>query len=156
MTESLADLAKRTDATIAAARAELVRGIRDAAKAGMTQTQIAREIGRSQPEVNRLLRFHGTSPLGIKLRKNLSAVRDELAAAGGANLRVFGSVSRGEDDGESDVDLLVDLETPMSLMQISALENRLADILDAKVDLVRAASLRPDLKDEVLGSAVPL
>jgi len=156
MTESLANLAKRTDATVAAARAELVRGIRDAARAGMTQTQIANEVGRSQPEVNRLLRFHGTSPLSLRLRERAGDVRRELGRSGGGNVRVFGSVARGEDDADSDIDLLVDLETPMSLMQISALENRLADILGARVDLVRAASLRPDIKDEILSTAVPL
>jgi len=154
--ESLRDIAKRTDATVAAARSELVAAIREASRNGMTQTEIARATGRSQPEINRLLRFHGTSPLGMRLRKNLAAVRDELEAAGAANLRVFGSVSRGEDDEKSDIDLLVNLETPMSLMQISALENRLADILEARVDLVLERSLRPDIKDDIIATAVPL
>jgi len=156
MADSLGDIARRTDATVAAARAELVAAVREASRRGMTQTQIAKEIGRSQPEVNRLLRFHGTSSLGLRLRERSAEVRETLARAGGTNVRVFGSVSRGEDDEKSDIDLLVDLEVPMSLMQISALENRLAEILEAKVDLVRAAKLRPDLKDEILVSAVPL
>lgn len=47
----------------ARARAELVRAVRAAAAQGMTQSHIAQCIGRSQPDVPRLLRFHGTSPL---------------------------------------------------------------------------------------------
>jgi len=154
--EALRDIAQRTDAAVSAARAELVSAIRAASRSGMTQSQIAREIGRSQPEVNRLLRFHGTSPLGMRLRERTSEVRQELADAGGFNVRVFGSVSRGEDDAESDIDLLVHLTEPMGLMQLSALERRLSEILDATVDLIPDSSIRPDLREEILESAVHL
>jgi len=154
--ESLAQIARRVDAAVTQARADLVRAVRQASAEGMTQTAIAREIGRSQAEVNRLLRFHGTSTLGMKLRDSAAEVRSELAAAGGVNVRVFGSVARGDDDDQSDVDLLVDLRRPMSLMELSGLERRLAEIIGATVDLVPESSVRPDIKDEVVMSAVPL
>lgn len=83
-------MARRTDETTSQARAELVGAVRRAASEGMTQTQIAREIGRSQPEVSRLLRFHGTSPLARRLRGNASRVRQIVAEAGGGRVRVFG------------------------------------------------------------------
>ena len=68
MDTSLADVARQSDAAVRHARDELVRAVRDAAAAGLSQTQIAQEIGRSQPEVSRLLRFHGTTPLARRLR----------------------------------------------------------------------------------------
>lgn len=156
MTESLADLAKRTDATIAAARAELVRGIREAARAGKTQTQIAREVGRSQPEVNRLLRFHGTSPRALALRSATPEVLQVLRAAGGDNVRVFGSVATGNDNDESDVDIVFTMRTAVGLMQLSALERRIAELIGIDVDLVPESSLRPRIRDRVLEEAIPL
>ncbi len=156
MTESLAELATRTDAAIAAARAELVRGVREAARAGMTQTQIAREIGRSQPEVNRLLRFHGTSPRAMALRNAAPDVVRFLRSVGGDNVRVFGSVATGRDNDESDIDILFKLRTPVSLMQLSAIERHLAELIGIDVDLVPESSLRPRIKERVLAEAVPL
>lgn len=80
-----------------------------------------------------------------------------LAARHGArNLRVFGSVARGEADPASDLDLLVELEPGRSLIDLGAL---LADIeteLGARVDLVTEAGLRPALRERVLRDAVPL
>ena len=57
MKESLAEIAASSDAAMAKARMKLVAGVREAARAGMTQTEIAAQIGRSQPEVSRLLRL---------------------------------------------------------------------------------------------------
>jgi len=156
MTESLGDLARRTDATIAAARADLVRGVREAARAGMTQTQIAREIGRSQPEVNRLLRFHGTSPRAMALRSAAPEILRYLRSVGGDNVRVFGSVATGSDTDESDVDLLFNMHQPVSLMGLSAIERHLAELIGIDVDLVTESSLRPRIKERVLTEAVPL
>ncbi len=50
---------RRSDAAVRGARAELVNTLREASRQGLTQAQIAQLIGRSQPEVSRLLRFHG-------------------------------------------------------------------------------------------------
>lgn len=122
----------------------------------MTQTEIAQQIGRSQPEVSRLLRFHGTSSLARRLRSNASRVREIVAEAGGARVRVFGSVATGQDRPDSDVDLLFTMSEPLSLMELGRLEQRLADVIGAPVDLVPDAALRPDLRDRVLDEAVTL
>lgn len=103
---TLAEVARVSDRAVADARADLIRAVRDAAAHGMTQQQTAREIGRSQPEVWRLLRFHGSTPLGRRLRAHRAEVLGLVEAAGGGNVRVFGSVSVGQDGPESDVDLL--------------------------------------------------
>ena len=68
---------------------------REAARQGLTQKQIAQLIGRSQPEVSRLLRFHGRSPLALRLRRHSREVRHLIDQAGGSNVRVFGSVATG-------------------------------------------------------------
>ncbi|MDQ2852376.1 MAG: nucleotidyltransferase domain-containing protein [Actinomycetota bacterium] len=156
MAMDLAEVARHTDEVTAQARLELVSAVRRAAAQGLTQTQIAQAIGRSQPEVSRLLRFHGTSPLAYRLRRNAERVRQSVAEAGGTRVRVFGSVASGEDRPDSDVDLLFAMGHPLSLMQLGRLEQQLADLLDAPVDLVPESALRPDLRERVMREAVSL
>ena len=152
----LVEVARRSDTAVRDARAELVRAVREAARQGLTQKQIAQLIGRSQPEVSRLLRFHGRSPLALRLRRHSREVRRLIDQAGGSNVRVFGSVATGAEHAGSDVDLLFDMGTPMGLIELGALERRLSELLDASVELVPASALRPDLRDRVLAEAVPL
>lgn len=152
----LMEVARQTDEVTAQARAALVRAVREAAARGMTQTQIAREIGRSQPEVSRLLRFHGTSPLARNVRRNADEIRHLVAEAGGTSVRVFGSVARGDDRADSDVDLLFTMKEPLSLMQWGRLEQRLAHLLGVPVDLVPESALQPHLRERVMSEAVAL
>ncbi|AZI57524.1 toxin-antitoxin system toxin subunit [Nakamurella antarctica] len=152
----LAEVARHSDEITAQARAELVRAVRQANAQGMMQSQIAREIGRSQPEVSRLLRFHGTTPLARNLRRNASQVRQLVAEAGGTRVRVFGSVAMGNDHPGSDVDLLFTTMGPLSLMQLGRLEQRISDLLGAPIDLVPESALRPDLRERVYAEAVLL
>lgn len=152
----LAEVARRSDETVRDARAALVHAVREAAKQGLTQAQIAALIGRSQPEVSRLLRFQGRGPLGLRLRRHAREVRELVDQAGGSNVRVFGSVASGAEHAGSDIDLLFDMSIPMGLMELGALERRLSELLGADVDLIPAAALRPDLRDRVLAEAVML
>ena len=62
------------------------------------------------------------------------------------NLRVFGSVARGEDRPGSDVDLLVDLPPHMGLLGLGRAQADLEAILGAKVDLVPASDLKPAVR----------
>lgn len=86
--------------------------------------------------------------------------RDRLLAVaerhGARNLRVFGSVARGEADAASDLDLLVDLEPGRSLVDLGALLVELEAELGTRVDVVTEAGLRPALRGRVLRDAVPL
>lgn len=156
MTSSLGEVARQADRRIAQARAELVGAVREAAAAGMTQTQIAAEIGRSQPEVSRLLHFHGTSSLARRLRKHAAEVKRLVAEAGGSNVRVFGSVAAGEDREDSDIDLLFTMGRPLSLMQLSLLERAVSRVVGCSVDVVPDSVLRPELRDRILAEAVAL
>lgn len=137
-------------------RKMLVDSVRFGAAAGLTQRQISDAIGRSQPEVSRLLRFHGRTPLGRLVEAERRSLLGLVAAAGGKNVRVFGSVSRGEDKMGSDVDLLVDFIKPVSLFGLSRLESAAASILGVTVDVVPSATLRPNVAENVRAEAVPL
>lgn len=156
MPESLEEIARRCDAAVAAARRELVSAVRRAHAAGMTQDQIGVLIGRSQPEVNRLLRFHGSTDHARALRGASAQIRAAVRAAGGRHVRVFGSVARDADSPDSDIDLLFDMRRPLSLMELSALERHLSRIVGAHVDLVPEQALRPDLRDTILHEAIAL
>jgi uncharacterized protein len=78
------------------------------------------------------------------------------ARHGARNLRVFGSVARGEADPASDLDLLVDLEPGRSLVDLGALLVELEAELGMRVDVVTEAGLRPVIRERVLRDAVPL
>lgn len=154
--EPLASVAERCDAAVEAARTELVTAVRRAHAQGMTQSEIAAQIGRSQPEVNRLLRFHGSSTRARALRDNSARVRAAVKEAGGTKVRVFGSTADGTDRPDSDVDLLFEMRKPLSLMQLSTLELELSRLIGARVDLVPESSIRPDVRERILNQAVPL
>ena len=80
-----------------------------------------------------------------------------LAAAHGAhNVRVFGSVVRGDAAEGSDVDVLVKLDDDRSLLDHVALRQDLEDLLGSEVDVVTEGSLHRLLRDRILAEAVPL
>jgi uncharacterized protein len=96
------------------------------------------------------------TPLGRRVRQHRQALLDAVAEAGGSNLRVFGSVARGEDRHDSDVDLLVDLPKATGLFALQALEGRLRRILKVDVDLSPAGSLKPRVRAEAEAEAILL
>ena len=87
----------------------------------------------------------------------LAAHRKEILdlahARGSSNVRVFGSVARGEDDESSDLDLLVDFPAGTSLLAVIGLENALRDLLGIPVDVGPADALRTDMRARVLAEA---
>ena len=76
--------------------------------------------------------------------------------SGARNIRVFGSVARGESDSRSDIDFLVDLDQGRSLLDLGRLQRALEELLDQKVDVVSARGLREQVRQHVLRDAVPL
>ena len=86
--------------------------------------------------------------------------RDEIlrisAKHGAYNVRIFGSVARGEADGESDIDVLVDLEAGRNLLDLGGLLMDLQELLQCQVDVVTERGLRPRIRERVLAEAVPL
>ncbi len=96
----------------------------------------------------------------MDLSKLLEEKRKEIlqiaARRGARNVRVFGSVVRGEADAESDIDFLVDLEPGRSLLDLGGLWSDLNSLLPVKVDVVTEKGLRKRIRERVLKEAVPL
>lgn len=96
----------------------------------------------------------------MNLEERLKDKREDilqLAAKHGAyNVRVFGSVARGEADAKSDVDFLVEMEPGRSLFDLGGLLMELQDLLDCPVDIVTDKGLRDRIREQVLTEAVPL
>lgn len=81
----------------------------------------------------------------------------QIAAKHGAqNVRIFGSVARGEADSKSDVNLLVEFKRGTTLLSHAALVEELEDLLGVKVDVVSERGLRDRVKERVLGEAIAL
>ena len=70
------------------------------------------------------------------------------------SLALFGSVSRGEAEPGSDVDLLVEFDGPVGYFGLFALQDHLESVLGRKVDLGTRDSLKPRIRERVLGECV--
>lgn len=96
----------------------------------------------------------------MNIAKLLKDRRNEIlriaAKYGARNVRLFGSVARGEEIQDSDVDFLVDLEPGRSLFDLGGLLMDLQDLLSCKVDVITEKGLRPRIRDRVLKEAKPL
>ena len=143
----------------------------------MTDT-LAAALGRSQPEVGRLLHrvdlVHAPGDVALAhggphaptdapapetmLSRVLGRHRDAIVAAaarnGGTNVRVFGSVARGEDGPESDVDLLVDLDPGTGLLSLGRMEVELTELLGRPVDIIPARMIKPHVAATVQAVAL--
>lgn len=91
---------------------------------------------------------------------DLHRKRDEIlriaARHGARNIRVCGSAARGEDRADSDLDLLVEMESGRSLLDLVALGQDLEDLLHRKVDILTDSSVHPAIRPHVLADARPL
>ena len=96
----------------------------------------------------------------MDINELIEAKRDEIlriaAKHGARNVRIFGSVARGEATEQSDVDFLVDMEPGRSLFDLAGLYVDLEALLDRKVDVVTTRGISPYLKDRILAEARPL
>lgn len=90
------------------------------------------------------------------LRRQRAALLEAATSNGVTNVRVFGSVARREASSTSDVDLLVDLETDRTLVDLAAFREDATAILGAQVDAATLDVLKPSVQEEALREAVPL
>ena len=155
-------------------------------RAGLTQAELARRAATSQPAVaryesgvaspsvatlERLLRAAGerlelgssparptnlAGPLSVRLRSRRTEVLDAARRAGARDVRVFGSVARGDEGPTSDIDLLVDYDPSAGLAPIIELADDLSRLLDAKVEVSPVAILKPSVRRTALAEAIAL
>jgi uncharacterized protein len=86
-------------------------------------------------------------------RRQILALAEKYGAR---NVRIFGSVARGEAHPDSDVDFLVELEPGRSLFDLGGLLYELQSLLGVEVDVVTEKGLRPRIRETVLREAIPL
>jgi len=97
--------------------------------------------------------YGSSSHIALGEREDINRI---AAAHGARNVRVFGSVRRGESTDSSDLDLLVDMAEGRSLLDLVALGDDLEEALGVVVDVVTEKSLSPYLRDRILAEAVSL
>jgi uncharacterized protein len=152
-----------------------------ATRVGTSQSAIARyEGGRtvpSLPTLERVLRACGrqlalnaldgtdpvpssvraaTGPRGRLLRRKRRALLDVLQRAGARNVRVFGSVARGEDTATSDIDFLIELPPEATLIDLARVRREVSDVLRVPVDVMTADLLKPAVQDRAEREAISL
>jgi predicted nucleotidyltransferase/DNA-binding XRE family transcriptional regulator len=141
------------------------------ARARVAQSVVsAYESGSRQPGVEMIRKLVNAAgfelTLGLtrrhrsRLQRLVDSNRRDLVTAltnlGASNIRVFGSVARGDDGPDSDIDLLVDVDNSTGLFALGTMRSTAEAILGNSVDVVPANSLKPDAADRILSEAVPL
>lgn len=171
MDERPADLLRAARRQAGLSQAEFAK------RAGITQSVVsAYETAARQPSLPTLARLvaatgldldvrlrrppspagHLSGRLGARLREHQQQVRLIAARHGLTNVRVFGSVVRGEETETSDVDLLVDAAPGVGLLGLGRCQQELEELLQATVDLVPAEGLKPGVAGAVAADTVPL
>jgi predicted nucleotidyltransferase/DNA-binding XRE family transcriptional regulator len=151
-------------------QAELAR------RAGTSQAMVARyETGVASPTVRtlrRLLQVTGrdlelsdtseraarpASPIAGSLREHRAEIKAAAELVGAHNVRVFGSVARGEETPESDVDLLVDFPArERGLLPLLTLARQVEQLVGRPVDVAAVEVMAEPVRDRALAEAVPL
>ena len=141
------------------ARLRRALALRAMVASGMTQRQIAEELGVSQPAVSQQLKaardLDAVDPQ-VLVEAAGPVLKDLAAARGYSQLAVFGSVARGLADNASDVDLLAQAPAGTSSFDFVRFQRLLTDVLGRHVDLVEWGGLKPSLDDDIRREAVEL
>lgn len=87
------------------------------------------------------------------VERKREAILDVAARHGARNVRIFGSVARGDDRPDSDVDFLVDMEADRSLLDLIGLSQELEALLERKVDVLTDQSLAPSVRQRIANEA---
>lgn len=103
-----------------------------------------------------MIRATNTFDFSELLRRRRAEILAAASRHGATNVRVFGSVARGEADASSDVDFLVDLEPGRSVFDLGGLLMDLEEVLGRHVDVATPRSLKERIRARVLAEAVPL
>src|SRR5437016_14683049 len=91
-----------------------------------------------------------------QVRKRRTEIEQLAARYGARNVRVFGSVARGEATPASDVDVLVDFEPGRSLLDQIGFEQDLEALLGCRVEVLAEGGISPYLETRILREALPL
>ena len=151
----------RARAKGAVAQARFEAAIVRAASRGLSQRELAVGASVSQPYVSQLVashsgRFVPRSRLGYVLAAHRRQLLEIVRRYGAHNVKVFGSVARGDDGPSSDIDLLVDIPDDMGLFTLARMELDVQDLLGESVDLVPSRMLKSGVRQSADLDAAPL
>ena len=90
------------------------------------------------------------------VREKREEILKVAARRGAKNVRLFGSLARGEECADSDVDLLVDMEEGRSLLDLSNLLQDMEELLSCRVHVVEPEGLHWAIRERIIKEAVPL
>lgn len=146
-------------------------------RAGVPQSAVsAYERDRKQPSLPVLTRLVGaagfaldlqlvpaaapteafTGPVGRRVQRHRQAIRELLTTGGFARPEVFGSVARGEDRPDSDIDVLVDLPDGVGLFALAGMKRQASELAGVPVDLVPRDGLKPEVAARISADLVLL
>ena len=146
-------------------------------RAGVAQSVIsAYESGRRQPSLPMLLSLIDATghildaelrpartnsrplsgPVGRRVQRHRAQLRRIAGDYNVRDVQVFGSVARGEDSADSDVDLLIKVPDSMGLFALGRLQEELEAVLGVAVDLVPTAGLKPDVRAAINADLIAL
>lgn len=143
-----------------AASEKLQRAVLSANESGVSQRDIAKTLGVTQSAVSQMIAASRArakltqGPVGRKLAEHRAEVIRIARSRGASNLRVFGSVSRGQDDEDSDLDLLVTMPRDVGMFQIAGLGEDLAEVLGVHVDVIPEHIVKRDVLPALKRTAV--
>jgi predicted nucleotidyltransferase len=141
------------------ARLRRVVALRAMVVSGMSQRQIAGELGISQPAVSQQLKsapgLDGVHPEAL-LEAAAPVLKALASERGFTRLAVFGSVARGEARADSDLDFLVRAPKGTSSFDLIRFQQLLEQVLGRGVDVVEYAGLKKGLDDDIRRDAVLL
>lgn len=138
------------------------RAVIRAAESGMSQREITKTLGVTQSAVSQMIAATraraklAQGPVGRKLAEHRAEVLDIARSRGASKVRVFGSVARGEDDEDSDLDLLVSMPGVHRLSEIIGLGFEISDVLGVPVDVISEQIVKRGALPALAAAAVPL
>lgn len=156
--DELASVVEERDA----AAEKLQRSVLSANESGVSQREIAKTLGVTQSAVSQMIATSRTrarlarGPVGRKLTEHRAEVLRLARSQGASNVRVFGSISRGEDDEDSDADLLVSMPGKLSMFTIAGLGMDLEELIGYPVDIIPEQLVKHDVLPALSASAVTL
>jgi hypothetical protein len=95
----------------------------------------------------------GRGQMTVTVEEHREQILAAAARHGARNVRIFGSVARGDDQPLSDLDLLVEMAADRSLLDLVALEQELEALLQRPVDVVTEQSLAPAIRERIRSDA---
>jgi predicted nucleotidyltransferase/DNA-binding XRE family transcriptional regulator len=166
-------MAETAASTIRSARARAgLTQVQLAAKASVAQSVVsAYESARREPSLETLRKLVSAAGFDLEVilvpaapkssrrrsvEDNRAILLRSLRSLGATNVRLFGSVARGDDGPQSDIDLLVDIAADVGLFELGRMRSEAERILGNRVDIVPANSMKPDVADRVLADAIKL